>query len=87
MHSVIEQDLVDADPNVPADLKDMVRASVEEAVSRAAALGLALAPGYVSEINLRLGPWIAELGNLLEKVDILAIHKVGFVEQPHLIEY
>ena len=29
--------------------------------------GLALAPGYVSEINLRLGPWIAELGNLLEK--------------------
>ena len=45
-----------------------VWAPAGEALAQAvAALGLALAPGYVSEINLRLGPWIAELGNLLEK--------------------
>ncbi|MGD8556583.1 MAG: SAM-dependent methyltransferase [Chromatiales bacterium] len=38
--------------------------SLQEAV---ASLGLQLPPGHVSEINLRLRPWIGELGRLLAR--------------------
>ncbi|QIK37342.1 SAM-dependent methyltransferase [Caldichromatium japonicum] len=44
-----------------------------DVVRRLHALGLALAPGYLSELNLRLGPWLAAVSQMLERGLILLI--------------
>lgn len=50
-----------------------VSPGLEDAVATLQSLGLAVAPGYRSEINLRLGPWLSALGASLARGLVLLI--------------
>jgi SAM-dependent MidA family methyltransferase len=60
----IEEQRVLCDQGRPGSIWAPAGEALVEAVE---ALGPGLAPGYVSEINLRLAPWLAELGRLLAR--------------------
>jgi SAM-dependent MidA family methyltransferase len=53
-----------------------------EAVARLQAAGLATRPGYSSEINLRLGPWVAALGAALS-AGLVLLMDYGYPERAY----
>lgn len=65
---------VNAGENGLAEIVDRPESvGLDAAVRALHAQGLALAPGYTSEINLRLGPWLAALADGIERGLVLLI--------------
>ncbi len=71
--AVLEMAVIERDGKFAESAIPIISPGLHQAVAQLQARGLASAPGYTSEINLRLGPWFAALSQGLERGLVLLI--------------